>query len=107
MYSFRRTNAFSKFCNKLCRKNKSEYDILRNRFHILLENPYNNTKFLKGSLKGKRSARDGDMRFVFAVCEECRKFDHTQLNSCANCGENPDSTIVFFAVGSRKNIYDS
>ena len=95
-----------KFCGSLCDKNKPEYDILRDRFHNLLENPYNNTKFLKGPLRGKRSDRNGNIRFVFAVCEECRKLNHGQLNLCANCGENPDNTIIFFAAGPRKNIYD-
>jgi len=106
MYCFRRTNEFLRFCKHLAKKNQTEHLILRERFYILLEDPYNNTGFLNGPLRGKRSDRNGDIRFIFAICEECRKLGHTQRNSCANCDENPDSTVIFFAAGPRKNIYD-
>lgn len=105
MYDFRRTGEFIRFCKQLAKKNQTKHSVLRERFYNLLENPYSNTGFLKGPLRGKRSDRNGDTRFIFAVCEECRKLGHSRVNSCMNCDENPDKTIIFFSTGLRENVY--
>lgn len=105
MYDFRRTSEFIKFCKHLAKKDPTRHVILRERFYNLLENPFNDSGFLKGPLRGKRSDRNGKTRFVFAVCEECRKLGHTKLNSCADCSEIPDKTVVFFTTGFREHVY--
>jgi len=72
MYGFRRTSEFIKFCKHLAKKNQEKHAILRARFYNLLKNPLENTSFLKGQLRGKRSDRNGDTRFIFAICKESR-----------------------------------
>lgn len=105
MYKYRKTSKFIDFCKQLVKKNNDEYTILKDRFHGLLDNPYHNTGFLKGVLRGKRSDRNGKTRFVFAVCEECRKLGHQKINRCLKCEENPDKTIIFFTLDWRGKAY--
>jgi mRNA-degrading endonuclease RelE of RelBE toxin-antitoxin system len=105
MYGFQRTRTFINYCKSLKKKNQKLYERLKDKFYSILEEPFNNSKFLKGEFRGKRSNRTGDARFIFAVCKECRELGHTKFNSCANCDELLDETVVFFAAGKRENIY--
>jgi len=71
----------------------------------IVRDPYKVSVFLKGDLKGKRKFRKGRVRIVFAICEECRRLGHQQINQCVDCDEIPNNAIKVFDVGLRGQIY--
>jgi mRNA-degrading endonuclease RelE of RelBE toxin-antitoxin system len=72
----------------------------------LTKNPYHNTKGLTGDLAGQRSYRKGDIRILFAICEECRKLNHQNKNACIDCDEIKDKAIKLFTVDYRGRVYE-
>jgi hypothetical protein len=61
----------------------------------LKDDPYHNTKFMKGQHKYRRKARLNDSdRLAFVICEECRELGHTKFNRCSDCADAPENTIV-------------
>lgn len=61
----------------------------------LRDDPYHNTKFMKGQHRYRRKARLNDAdRLAFVICEECRELGHTRYNACSDCGTTPENTIV-------------
>jgi hypothetical protein len=61
----------------------------------LTEDPYHNTKLMKGQYRGKREARLNDSdRLVFVICEECRHEGFRKYNQCNDCGNTPENTLV-------------
>jgi hypothetical protein len=61
----------------------------------LKNDPYHNTKFMKGQHKYRRKARLNDAdRLAFVICEECRELGHARYNRCSDCATTPENTIV-------------
>lgn len=73
---------------------------------ILFCYPYE-SKPLKYELEGKRSLRIKDYRIVFAICEECRKLNQTQLNGCKDCKKHGTNDIIMFTCDHRKHAYEN
>ena len=71
----------------------------------LSSNPYHNTPHLKGNLQGRRKYRAGNLRIVFAICEECQKLEHNKINNCIDCDDLPENGLKMFDVGLRGAIY--
>lgn len=67
---------------------------IEEKIQDLVNDPWHNTKFLKGQYRGKRKLwlnnRD---RLVFAICEECRELKHQIYNQCENCDIVPENTL--------------
>ena len=70
----------------------------------ILRNPYAHDGWLKGDLRGKHKkyVGAGHYRIVYAICEECRRLGHRDLNRCEFCEQTTDKTVVFFFVGPKK-----
>jgi hypothetical protein len=61
----------------------------------LREDPWHNTKFMKGHHRFRRKARLNDAdRLAFVICEECRELHHDQYNRCSDCAETPENSLV-------------
>lgn len=72
----------------------------------LERNPYHNTEFLTGRLRGKRRLRlPQKLRTVFAICEECRKKGHIDFNRCDDCLHRDNKTVVLFFALDRAEDY--
>lgn len=63
----------------------------------LKNDPYHNTRFMKGIHRGRRKARLNDAdRLAFVICEECRELGHDKLyNGCSDCAETLENALVF------------
>ncbi len=68
--------------------------------------PYTKSEQLQGPLKGKRKHRVGNLRIVFAICEECRELGHDSINNCVDCDNMPDNALKVFDAGFRGAIYN-
>ena len=97
------TKVFEKGLKKV---DKVAQERIRNLVDDTLKNPYYNSVFLKGVLRGKRKRRAGVYRINYAICEECRKLSHTGLNECVDCSNCEDGCIKFFDCGHRDKFYD-
>jgi len=69
---------------------------IKEKIEALCNNPFHNTRFMKGQHKGKRKARlNKSDRLVFVICEECRELGHDKrYNKCSDCHKTPENTIV-------------
>jgi hypothetical protein len=68
---------------------------VRNKIENLTNDPFHNTKFMKGQHRYRRKARLNDSdRLAFVICEECRELGHVQYNRCSDCATTPENTIV-------------
>jgi hypothetical protein len=68
---------------------------VKKKIEALSNDPYHNTRFMKGQHKGKRKARLNDSdRLVFVICEECRELGHWRYNRCRDCATTPENTLV-------------
>jgi len=107
---FRFGSAFGSFFHRQITSAKKK-DIERVRLakklvRFLLEGNIEQSKWLGYDHQGKRQYRKGDLRIVFAHCEECRKLGHEEHNGCEECADNSDDTLRFFAFGHRKQIHE-
>lgn len=74
---------------------------------VLFLRPYESKRLVSPEFRGKRSLRKGDLRIIFAVCEECRALGEVHINNCENCNEHRTSDVIIFVCGHRKHIYDA
>ena len=77
---------------------------------VLLQDPYHACKseLLRGNKRGLRSAHfDQDLRYIYAVCEECQRQGWQALTGCPQdrCQTLTERTVVFVAFGSHKEVY--
>ena len=102
MYDVYLTTDFEKKLKKFDGRNKKR---ITKSIEKLSSNPYHNTTHLKGNFQGKRKYRAGDLRIVFAICEECQKLQHNRINNCIDCDDLPENRLKMFDVGLRGAIY--
>lgn len=76
---------------------KPDYAKLVNaKIDNLKQDPWHNTKPMKGQYKGRRECRINDSdRLVFISCEECREDNYTQIFRCSTCKQAPDNILTF------------
>jgi len=69
---------------------------IKEKIESLRDDPWHNTKFMKGQHKGRRKARLNDSdRLAFVICEECRELGHDRrYNRCRDCHKTPENTLV-------------
>jgi len=84
------------FSDQLAELSPKSVKTIEKKIGTLSNDPYHNTKFMKGQHKGKRKARLNDSdRLAFVICEECRKLGHDKrYNKCSDCHKTPKNTIV-------------
>lgn len=83
------------FDDQMSTISKSLRQQVLDKIENLKNDPYHNTKFMKGQHKYRRKARLNDAdRLAFVICEECRELGHTRYNRCSDCATTPDNTIV-------------
>jgi len=101
--------ATSKFQDLINRFDNSTHREIDSSIMKLANDPYSNTKPLKGRYYGRRSLRIGKIRVIFAICEECRKLGALlrKDSKCVDCDEESDKTVKLFYVGFRETVYDS
>ncbi len=97
---------------KIFIKNYGKFKNLQSRIdkkcEQVLKNLYSGTEFPADAthglnLKGCRSIRlDRNVRIIFIVCEECRRFKDCEYCFCENL---PDNTIVFLTVNIHQRAY--
>ncbi len=70
-------------------------DAIEERIDTLIDDPWHNTRFLKGQYRGKRRMWLNRVdRLVFVICEECRELDHIIYNQCSDCDTTPENALV-------------
>lgn len=85
-----------KFSEQLSTQNPLLVNQVKAKIDSLLQDPFHNTKFMKGQHKYRRKARLNDSdRLAFVICEECREFGYTRFNGCSDCEKTPENTVVF------------
>lgn len=104
MFEVRTTKRFNRKARKF-KKNAEAKRKINESVEILKTNPYHNSMSLQGNYKGKRKNRKGDLRIVFAICEECRELGYTDINRCLDCDKHSDQTLMLFDVDSRPRAY--
>jgi hypothetical protein len=83
------------FSKQVSSVSSSLKDQVQAKIGNLIEDPYHNTKFMKGQHQHLRKARLNDSdRLAFVICEECRELGHTRFNGCSDCASAPENTIV-------------
>lgn len=97
---------------KIFLKNYDKFKSLQSRIdkksEQVLKNPFYGTEFLSDAtqglnLKGCRSIRvDRNVRIVFVVCEECRRFKDCEYCFCEGL---PDNAVVFLTVNTHQRAY--
>jgi len=84
-----------KFNAQLSEQAPTFVDQIKAKIADLRNDPYHNTKFMKGQHKYRRKARLNDAdRLAFVICEECRALGHTRFNGCSDCEDTPENAIV-------------
>ena len=91
-------------------KYRSLYQRIQKKTTLLLQDPYHACKseLLRGNQRGLRSARfDDDLRFIYAICEECKRFGWQGLVDCPRdrCQARAERTVVFLFFGSHREAY--
>lgn len=46
-----------------------------------------------------------DSRIIYAICEDCRKRELTIMNTCKECKEMTDNTIILWVFGGHDDVY--
>ncbi len=106
MYEIRVTEECGKRLMKIFKENRSTKRMIENRFEDLKNDPYAGSYHLEGGgFRGKRSLHTGKIRIIFAICEECRKLNHTSFNGCYDCESISDHTIIIFMVDFHEKAY--
>ena len=100
------TDVFGKNFHKLAKKD----GVLKKRVETEIEemktDPYRNSRELVGEFLGKRRVKIGSHRFIYAICEECRKKKHDLILACYGCKEKADNSIIYFDLVHREGGYD-
>jgi len=105
MYKRHYTKKFWRKYKRFKKKNSIATRKIGKAINILSSEPKKNSTHLKANLKGKRSHREGDLRVIFAICEECRKLNHVKYNSCAYCNSYSNNNLMFFDMDYRSRAY--
>jgi hypothetical protein len=107
--TFAYQDAYLKVFSKNYEKFKSLQLRIDKKCEQVLKDPYNGTEFLADAtqglnLKGCRSIRvDRNVRIVFVICEECRRFKDCEYCLCAGLS---DKTVVFLSVNTHQRAYE-
>ncbi len=108
MYEFFVTDRFEASAKG---KYRSLYPRIQKKTALLLQDPYHACKseLLRGNKRGLRSAHfDQDLRYVYAICEECRKQGWQSFTGCPKdrCLALDEHTVVFIGFGNHKEVYE-
>jgi len=105
--------AYSDAYFKIFVKNYEKFGSLQSRIDKkcgkVLKDPYTGTELLADAtyglnLKGCRSIRvDRNVRIIFVVCEECRRFKDSEYCFCEDL---PDKAVVFLTVNTHQLAYE-
>lgn len=77
------------------------------RISKLSTDPYHEGKRLKGgNVKGLRSHREGDIRIIYSICEECRINNFNEIRNCVDCESLPTNALKVFDADFRKDVYE-
>ena len=97
------TTKFERIIRSKKRRDVALVEAAKKGVKRIVDSPYSHNGWLKGNLRGKHKKYVGrDYRIVYAICEECRRLGHAQVNRCEFCDEATDKTVVFFFVGPKK-----
>lgn len=102
VYEIYLTSKFGKSIKKMDAHTKQR---IEKSINDLSNDPYRKSEYLRGKLKGRRKHRMGDLRIVFAICEECRELGHHTINNCIDCDDLPKNGLKIFDIGLRGAIY--
>lgn len=61
---------------------------------------------LQGDLEGYRSyplARS--FLIIYIVCDDCRRLEQLAERACNRCGEIPEESVIFMAIGPYDDAY--
>lgn len=85
-----------RFSSQLSELPPETVKFIEQKIDDLTNDPYHNTRFMKGQHRGKRKARLNDSdRLAFIICEECRKLGHDRrYNRCSDCNTTPENMLV-------------
>ncbi len=62
----------------------------------ILNDPWRNSKAMKGPYRGKRRRWINDEdRIIYVSCEECRENSWKSYNLCSDCDETPEDLVIF------------
>ncbi len=80
---------------------------IKRRIERIIENPYAGTEPLRNvtdglDLRGYRSARVGNFRVIFVICEEYWQVKECQFRLCEG---QEDETVIFLTVGPHDAAY--
>ncbi|VUT26358.1 MAG: hypothetical protein MOIL_01521 [Candidatus Methanolliviera sp. GoM_oil] len=105
-YQLYETDKAEKSRKKLERGGRHIKEAIEKTYEQLSEDPFYGTTFLKGPLRGKRKKKFmRKLRIEFAICEECRRFGHKDLNKCVDCEYMPDNSVKIFDIFYREKGY--
>lgn len=84
------------FLEQKNRLNSTMVKLVETKIANLRDDPFHNTRFMKGQHRGRRKARLNDSdRLAFVICEECRELGHdVRYNRCSDCADTLENTIV-------------
>lgn len=98
---------FRKHLNKLTKRNRALKERILSKIEEMMNNPFRNSQELVGKFKGKRRVHVGraGYRLIYSICEECREKHYESFNSCLDCKDRSNRTVVFFDVLRRSKGY--
>jgi hypothetical protein len=107
IYQLYETDKAKKNRKKLGKGGTHIKEAIKKAYRQLSEDPFHNTMFLKGPLRGKRKKKfmGEKLRIEFAICKECRKLGHKDLNKCVDCEYIPDNSVKIFDIFYREKGY--
>ena len=84
------------FNEKLPTLPESLNKLTKEKIDDILNDPWHNSKPMKGPYKGKRRRWiNREDRLVYVVCEECRENRWMSYNRCSDCDDTPDNLVIF------------
>jgi hypothetical protein len=106
-YALYETDKAEKSRKKLEKGGTHIKESIERAYGRLSQDPYSGTIFLKGPLRGKRKLKfmGKKLRIEFAICEECRRLGHKNLNKCMDCKHIPNNVVKIFDVFFKERGY--
>lgn len=97
-YEDQYTPLFEKQLKKLKKRSPVRAKRIEDAIQEILNGPYQDIDFGKGSWRGKRKKQVGNDRITFVVCKQCRDLRHQVFNQCRDCDSTPDETVIFVSI---------
>jgi len=101
------TKDFQKHLKKFSKRSALLKERVREKMEGLMDDPLRNSEELTGDFKGKRRIYVGKsgFRVIYSVCNECREKNYERFNSCFDCKDRDNNSIVFFDIIRRSQGY--